>query len=192
MDKNQLIVSKFPEFKEVQVEEVKDNIIYLTSTGVKYAVIVDKEHKAYLLTGNEEEVTLHDLCTAEAEMTESEIKELGISFIPTDYEYFIRNMKESGLEDYIYPSFEEAKNSEKPFSLVVIPDEDSNRFEVYLTAIVDDVFGEYTCWVDTEFEEDPNLLYNVTEGIRQIYTSENKRFEMGIRNLFFTSYDRYN
>lgn len=114
----------------------------------------------------------------------------------TDYEWFVYEMKNNGLDKYILSSHKEAKESKMENSLVIIPDEENKYFDVYVTGFQGGKFGEYVCWVDDEFNPETadteELLYDVIWFIKETYLTKNiteKIFEVN-PNLYFTEIDK--
>lgn len=111
--------------------------------------------------------------------------------LSTDSQFFEHEMAVNGIQPLLFPSFEAAKKSGKEYSLVYLPNNENGRFDIYLTAIKNGEFGEYVCWVESEFEEDEELIHIVIQYITEAYGYSNaeERLRTLNPNIYFKPYD---
>jgi hypothetical protein len=109
-----------------------------------------------------------------------------------DTELFEKALEENGLQHLLVSSHEEAAKDERPYNVVYMPNADTGRFDVYLTAKKNGSFGEFTCWVESEFEEDPELINTVISYIVNSYAHEDVEAKLWDMNPYirFEAYDR--
>lgn len=108
------------------------------------------------------------------------------------YNTFLIRLNELGLSKYVFHNFNLAKESGFSHSIVLATDDSKTEFDIYLTAIRDDQFGEYASWVYQEFQDDDELFGAVLRAVENIYTQssdESKTIKLeGTYTFYFTPY----
>ena len=80
---------------------------------------------------------------------------------------------------YICHSLEEAEFNNRKKNIVIMNDLRKHP-DVYLTYKHEGKFGEFVCWVEDEFEEDPNIYQSVLRWIEDVYSRTDEKISENI------------
>lgn len=170
-----LISEKMDELQK-QKNVAKEKMDYL------YGDSLDKEIKRYCLleakiSGLTESLTLF------SSLEEGKFQK--------DYERIVNHEKQNqpnltqliksiGLGQYICTSFEEAEQNDRRKNIVIIDNAD-----VYLTYKYKNKFGEFICWVEDEFKEDPTVYDSVKNWVVDIFSQSEEQIDNALKaNIF--------
>lgn len=89
-------------------------------------------------------------------------------------------IKNLGYGQYICTSFEEAEQNDRRKNIVIIDNAD-----IYLTYKYKNKFGEFVCWVEDEFEEDPSVYDSVRNWVVDIFSQSEKQIDNALKASIF-------
>lgn len=96
----------------------------------------------------------------------------------TVYQEILEGIEDMGFGELVVDSFEVAESNTRKRNIVLIENEEGNGLcDVYLTYKHNGVLGEFVCWVEDEFEAEPDLVDIILNAIHEFYSYTDEKLD---------------